>query len=388
MFRIAIQGIISGKLRTLLLAVSLCLSIVSIVTVTSASSSVSNAVRARSLFAGGPVATYSIQGFAGATGALHAALWDTYLASIADSERVAELAQLDGVRLSASGEALDASVTFVDDKYASIHELPMLAGTWFGQREYPSRSVSVILNDSASVKLNRRVGDTVTLRTGSQSSTVSGYVIGIVQDGAPGEDCYVAIGSARDYLAENSLSTSYSLQFSSKSLRLPDVLARIRTLEMVSTDSTNLHVSRVDTLQELSNELGSVSQGFVIVGILSLLVGMLAVTISGLSAVRQRRDVFILRRVLGARRWHAPVITLLEGLLVSIPASIAAVLLSRVLYPWIVGAMGSPFGEAPPTYSWGTVWFGVACGLVSAIVGGACPAIAALGNERVRVTRA
>lgn len=388
LLRIAWQGVVGFRLRTLLAVVALTASVVGVVSVAAASSTVQATVLQRALLQNGPEVTVDVTGLTGSPGLESSESLSTQLLnSFGQTTDVARVANLESVLLVTETESRDVHIDFADSALISIRPFPILEGRWLDMSDAGAVALDLVMNEQGADELGVGLGNTLRMVSLGVETPVLVRVVGIVDDGSTAMNAYIGIDAATNFLILNSQHLSVSIKLAGGVVDRDAVKNLLGRWEQWNPTSAELEVQRKDTVGTMKAEVEATRATFVTVGLIGLLASISAIANIGLSTLRERGSELSLRRALGARRWHVPIVMILESQVVALIAATIAVPLSWVLYPAIVSQFGAPFGIAPPPYPWEFAVLGLAVGMLTSLIGSLAPAIFALQVRIANVMR-
>lgn len=375
---VALQGVRSEPVRSVLVVVALTLGMLGFVSVVAADRVLADAVTQRALLQGGPVATFVVtttapkgvedlrtvqRQLAARTGAIHSAL------SVEAPE----------VTLWAGGAPqAQVAVSFVSPDLQTVRPFYMTDGTWISGDELLAPTAVV---NGAALRLLQNLGP---LAVGTQSSRTAATVIGIVEDGLTTPQAYVDIESVMPWWGEVA---NAKILLTAPSLNADNVRSDGIALTGLGSALDITGVERMDTVEQLADELAATSRVLLVLGAVSLLSTVVGIANLGLATARARASEFTMRRTFGASRWQIASITMLESQTVAIIAAAAATGLSYLLFPTIVGAFQVPGGISPPAYS---IDYGILCLVVAsatALISSLAPAFLSFRRDISGVMR-
>lgn len=389
LFRIAALGVFGHLQRSILSVIALALAVIGIVTIAAAGLSVERLVTARAIIAHGPASTIEVSGFSGGTGALFAADLKRYFSSYVGLDGVAVLTEeLSTTAFDFQSHTENIPLTFTESALIRIRPFQVLNGAWIADQYPPSLIVPVVLNRSASDVLRANVGTSLSIRVPGVSSSTRSLIVGLIEDGSIEPHAYAPIDHALSLLVGNDLARSSSVLVSGSDLSLQQVTQRLNSWRSTTGNSTSTSIERRDTVDELRHEIDGTRSVFVIIAVLGLISGGLGIANVTLSSSRERSDEMSLRRALGAKRWHVPMILILESQIVAFFAIVIAVVASLTLYPWIGSTFAAPYGIPLPPYPWSAAALGALIGSATAILAAMIPAILSFRTSMSTVLRA
>lgn len=389
LLRIAALGVFGHLPRSILSIVALALAVIGIVTITAAGLSVERLVTARAILANGPATTIAVSGFSGGLGAIHAADLRKYFSSYTGAKGIAVLTEsLASTAFDVPSGTENIPITFTESELIRVRPFQIISGNWIVDRKSSNLIVPVVLNRSAGDLTRASVGISFSIRVPGVSTSTRALVVGLIEDGFAEPHAYAPIENASLLLVGNDTARSSSLLVSGSDLSTREVEQRLNSWRSLTGISAPATVERRDTVDELRRELDGTRSVFVIVAILGLISGGLGIANVTLSSSRERSDEMSLRRALGARRWHVPMILILESQIVAFLAIGLAIVVSFVLYPWIGSTFGAPYGTPLPPYPWWAAVLGAFIGSGTAILAAMIPAVRSWRTSMSTVLRA
>lgn len=389
LFRISVSGVFGHLHRSILSIIALAFAVVGVVTIGAAGLSVEGLVTARAIMANGPSSTIEISGFSGGFGAEVADEVGQYFTSFVGKEGVAVVTEaLSSTALDFQDQTENIPITFTESALIRVRPFQILSGIWIVDDSHQGSLLPLVVNRSARDLLRANVGSSLTVRVPGVSSGTRSLVVGLIEDGQIEPQAYAPIDNASSILVGNDLARTSSVLVSGSRVSLLEVENRLNSWKSLTGVSTPTTVERRDTVDELRHEVDGTRSVFVVVAVLGLVSGGLGIANVTLSSARERSDEMALRRALGARRWHLPVILILESQIVAFFAIVIAVVASLTLYPWIGSTFGAPYGIPLPPYPWWAAALGAFVGSATAILAAMIPAVLAFRTRMSTVLRA
>ncbi len=383
LLRIALQGVFGFRLRTVLAIVALTSGVVGIVIVSAASSTVQSTVVQRAILINGPATTVEVSGSSGAPGLGSSTTFAAQLDdALGQGTKVARVGQLEST-LVQYGELLTAiPVNFADISLRNIRPFPVVEGRWLVESKRAPVFLDVVINEATARSLGASLGDTLGVMSLGSLDVLQTRIVGIVDDGSTSESAYVALDSAEEFLYLHAETLRLKFLVSGMSVDESQVRAMISTWSQRYPTATVFEARRVDTVESLRAEVQATRSAFSTVGLIGLLASISAIANIGLSTLRERASELSLRRALGARRWHLPVIMILESQLVALAAGALSIPLSWLLFPLVIVQFSAPLGVQPPAFPWQFAGLGLGIGMLTSLLGSLAPAARAL-NVRI-----
>ena len=381
--RIAWQGVSGFKLRMLLAVIALSASVVGVVSVAAASTTVEATVLQQAILQNGPSTTVDVTGLSGSAGLKESAVLAGKLQrSYGPTSTVARVASLEAIILIIDDRASNVNVDFTNASLRAIRPFPVLQGRWLEVSDKVPFALEVVLNQPGAEELNVDPGRTLQMVSLGVETPTLVRVVGVVDDGSDSPNAYVEISSADEFLESNSQHLTVTIKMAGGTVQREGVNTRLSQWATWSASSYDLDVQRKDTVNALRAEVEATRATFVVVGLIGLLASISAIANIGLSTLRERGSELTLRRALGAKRWHIPLIMIVESQIVALISAAIAIPLSWLLYPAIFSQFGAPYGISSPPYPWEFAALGLVVGLLTSLLGSLAPAMFAL-NVRI-----
>jgi putative ABC transport system permease protein len=316
-------------------------------------------------------------------------LGDDYLAST--SERTERTAILHDASWYASSARRGVVTRTVDDGlYTSsaevvlylghpddVKRLPLTDGAWptdVDRAPFPPRAV-------VNQELARRLGigsvtgqPTAALSSGHISSEDRVVVAGVVNDGIEDPVAYVPMVPAVARGTTLPASSTVTFSFHSPSRTRAELSRLFRPAVLGPGTTLDSPPSRTDTVDELSDDLGTQTTVLRGLTLLLLIVSTVGVLNVGLSNVRERSREFHIRRAMGSRRSDIFLLVMLGSWWTAMLSALAGgvvVAVGMALVKSQLAASGSPI-EAP-SFPLSVLGMAAALGVASAVVGAATP---------------
>ncbi|WP_129862087.1 ABC transporter permease [Streptomyces albidoflavus] len=357
----ALQNIRSKVGRTALSCLSLVLGVLSIVIVEVASSTAAQIVLQPAVLQQGRSNTWEVTAQA-TPQALQAA--DSVIRWWPGDAALLVMDQPAMVHASDTGQHIQ--VNTYTGHLRAIRPFPVLQGEWPTDRS--SLTPALAVNQAASALGELRVQ----LTPGSQSLPVD--VSAVVDDGSSTPQVWIPLQQLRTRAGAESEATIHVIA------RLDDSRAvSIQSHLSGAADAFGLKVNgepqRVDTVDELAATLDTMRTTFLIVGGVTLLVGVIGILNIGLATLSERSEEFALRRSLGASRGDIAVLVLAESIMIGLLGATAASGFSWALFTVVVPLMAD--GVQPDAFPLQACIVGLAVGAGAGLLGGAIPALRA-----------
>lgn len=379
--RIAWQGVRRRPLRSSLTAVSLLIGVMTVVLVQGSSALVQSATVRQAILANGPGTTMRV--VLNETPGPAAAQEDWWLAHLkavtADVEgRTAVTDSYPGITVVAENQdAVSLEMSVVSPSLREIRPFRVVSGSWFPAKPTSSLAPEVVLNRTAGSLVDPSAGR-VWLSTREGLGRIHVQITGIVDDGTGAPTAYLATGSAATLRRGGLVPAQRSLLVSSPSVSQTELRARVMGLGARSGRAAELgEVTRVDAVDQYADQLSTTRDIFLLIAVLSLLVGALGILNIGLATLKERAEELALRRALGATRRQILYVVLLESQLVALSAACCAVLMANLCVPLMLRRLSTTpveFTGLPLT----AVAIGVAASSLAALAGAAAPSIRAV----------
>jgi putative ABC transport system permease protein len=345
------------KARVVLSLVGVFLAVLAMTSVTAVGLIVAQVQQEQAERGSGRAATIALSAYDPATGMPpDAARWDEAVGGLLDRYGVSSHATIsygEGLfRLPGGTQTLP--VTQVSPSYGPLHRIEPVAGRWLHEGDRTALSPALVVNEFMLDLLGG--GDLTQPRTvvlgGAQPVTAS--VVGLIRDGYPQPTVYRVDRSGMDTTAAPA-ADPFAYGPSTLELWVPDdqaeaVIAAVQTDLPLLLPGLEVQAYRADSpgLAESLDTLRLAVRG---VGAVVLLLGGLGVFNVGMMAVRQRIREIGIRRSFGATSARVFGAIMLESVVATVLAGLAAVALAVVvvrnlpLADWLNG--GVPIADAP-----------------------------------------
>ncbi|WP_435813038.1 ABC transporter permease [Streptomyces tendae] len=361
LFGSALQSIRTKSGRTALSCLSLVLGVLSIVIVEIASSTAAQVVLQPAELQQGRSNTWEVtapatpQSMQAASSVMRQ--WSGDAALLVTDQSVV-------VHASATGQHIQ--VNAYTGSLRAIRPFPVLHGKWPADR--PTLTPALAVNQAASALGGLRIQPT----PGSQPLPV--HVSAVVDDGSSTPQVWIPLQQLRSRTGAEAEATIH-------------VIARLDGKHAASTQSrlnsaadafglkTNGEAQRVDTVDDLAATLDTMRTTFLIVGGVTLLVGVIGILNIGLATLSERSEEFALRRSLGATRVDVAVLVLAESMMIGLLGATAASGVGWALYKTAVPIFAD--GVEPDAFPLQACIVGLAAGASAGLLGGAFPALRA-----------
>jgi putative ABC transport system permease protein len=289
--------------------------------------------------------------------------------------RVVGIGRPDEVKAGGPTRAVQ-EITMVAGDIERVRRLPMLDGRWFdGRSTYP---VELVLDQPAAARWGGP-GTRLMIQVTDSQPPVSAMVVGVTADGTGDPDVFAPLPALLHVRPT-------VLDGVPVDILLHHPTASIATL----TDLTNKVVRaahgklgdggvvRVDSVDELINQLDAQQRAFALVAIVALAIAAIGILNIGLASIAERARELVIRRAVGATRSAILGQILFAALVVGFVAAGAATLLAVVGVEWWVPQRISPATAIdPPGLPWPAMVLGVAAASLTTLLGSALPAVVA-----------
>ncbi|MEU9649868.1 ABC transporter permease [Streptomyces sp. NPDC048110] len=357
----ALQSIRSKAGRTALSCLSLVLGVLSIVIVEVASSTAAQVVLQPAELQQGRSNTWEVtapatpQSLQAANSVMRQ--WPGDAALMVTDQSVALHDSTTGQRI---------QVNTYSGRLRAIRPFPVLRGRWPADR--PTLTPTLAVNQAASALGDLRIQPT----PGSPSLPV--HVGAVVNDGSSTPQVWVPLQQLRSRAGAEAEATIH-------------VIARLGGKHAATTQSrlnsaadafglkTNGEAQRIDTVDDLAATLDTMRTTFLIVGGVTLLVGVIGILNIGLATLSERSEEFALRRSLGATRADVAMLVLAESTMIGLLGATAASVVSWALYKCAVPIIAD--GVEPDAFPLQACVVGLVVGAGAGLLGGALPALRA-----------
>ncbi|MCZ4101160.1 ABC transporter permease [Streptomyces sp. H39-C1] len=366
----AAQGLRSRAGRTLLSCLSLVLGVLAILIVDVASTTAERVILRPAELQHGLEGTWALKADGSAQSlqaADHLVHHGQGTAALLATENGAALTNPDGAQV---------SVTAFSGPLLQIRPFRIESGRW--PTDHDQLIPTIALNKAAA-----RFG-ALTLRPTSGSVPLPVAVVALIDDGDDTPHAWLPLTQLRARAGAN---PSTILQVLARNPRGTDDAAHRLTAAATTYGlRTDGGAVRVDTIETLTNTLHSTRTIFLIIGGVTLLVGVIGVLNIGLATLKERAEELALRRSLGATRRDVALLVLTESVLVGVLGAAVATCLSWAAFtmalPLVVGGLDT--GPFPLR----ACLVGLAVGALAGLAGGAVPALRAARLPIALVMRA
>lgn len=386
LLRIALQQAAGRPIRTLLSILTLTLAVTALIAIAAASSSVTAVMRQSAIQQSGAPTTVLVSGFSGSVGLSESKQIRDQLERDYGYQHVGRVAHLASAVVDHAGVATPLEVRFVDPAVKGAYEYVTREGDWLHDAEN-ALAVRTVVNEAAKTQLGLDLGETFDFSVPGTSSTTPAQVSGVIQDSSANPQVYVAVSNAEHLLRSNTENLQIQLVVSGNGVEINEVVAQLGALGG-NYSAIAFETQQTDSVDRLTKELTATTSAFTMVGLFSLLAGVIGLANIGLAGVREQSAELSLRRAMGARWWHLPVVMVMETQLIAIVSTVFAVVVSRLLYPVLAQQLGGSYGVQATPFPWGLALQGLAVSVVAAAVASLAPALRSLGVPIASVMRA
>jgi putative ABC transport system permease protein len=260
----------------------------------------------------------------------------------------------------ASGGQVDV-FAFTGD-LREIRPFPLLDGSWPGPE--PRALPGLVLNEAAA-----QLGE-LRLRPTPGSPPMSTRTVAIIDDGEAHPQAWLAWVQLREWAGMDETTTVQIVaRHPGNPYAAGDALADAVSVHQLPT---SVPPRSVDVIGQLEKVLASVRGIFLVLGAITLFVGVIGVLNVGLATLRERAEEVALRRSLGASRGEVAYLILGESVLIGILGACAAATVAAALYYTVLPRyLDLSDAGAFPLHA---CVLGVAVGSTAGLLGGAVPA--------------
>jgi putative ABC transport system permease protein len=268
------------------------------------------------------------------------------------------------VRDAGTGQRLE--VNSYAGRLRAIRPFPVIRGQWPANRDTLNPVVAV---NRAAAELRE-----LTLQPTPGAQPVPARVAAVVDDGSTTPQVWIPLQQLRSRAGAEAEATVH-------------VIARLGSGHATAVDSqlnSSAHTfglqvtgnaQRVDTVDELAATLDTMRTTFLLVGAVTLLVGVIGILNIGLATLNERAEEFALRRSLGATRGDVAVLVLAESVMIGLLGAIVASGVSWALYIAVIPAVTD--GMDAGAFPFRACLVALAVGAGAGLLGGAVPALRA-----------
>jgi ABC-type lipoprotein release transport system permease subunit len=300
---------------------------------------------------------------------------------VVDASFPGQFATAAEVRNNVPGKAVTTQWSLGDVN--EVQRLPLLTGSRAPQECFPS---AVTLNEPAMTALGSKVGDRFQLRLATSGAVRTFVVAGIVSDGLREPRSYGSWATLACAFRDSIASDSVSVRMSSPAPTASAVGALITGAAERASIEVDGTIRRVDTVQSVRDQIGTLSTIFTLCSALLLVASALGIASVGMASVAERARELVVRRAFGARRSDVflQVVTgaLAIGAAVGLISSGLAIAATYLLVPQLIPASSS---IVAPAFPWQACVIGVLAALATSLIGSVLPAVKA---TRVPIARA
>ena len=288
-------------------------------------------------------------------------------------------AALSASRIGSRGAAVSGSyphIVFTTAAYGLIYHLPMASGRWLSEADRVA-PIELVLNRAAEA-LFGTTGDTMVLTADRTPTVWTMPVTGVADDGANEPRIYVNAVPFSRLLPQRWHPNQLTLLW--HPLHIDAAPSTITSAANdIASDTFNAtagDAQRADNAESYERVLAFLTRCFAVCSVLILIVSMLGLANIGLASIRQRSRELLIRRAVGASRGDIIRLVLMSDLLLGLAVSAAAIAISVLAVRVIVPMVMIP-GVPAPNYPHQTALLAVSAAVLTALAGGAVPAIQA-----------
>ncbi|MGW7406840.1 ABC transporter permease [Streptomyces sp. NPDC054833] len=274
----------------------------------------------------------------------------------------------------------DASAV-VQDKGTGEHiEVNAYAGALRDIRPFPVRRGEWPVNEDAlnpNLAVNRAAAELgeLTLKPTPGSQPVPLRVDAVIDDGSTTPQVWLPLQQLRSRAGADSDGTIHVIARLAPGRAAPSTGSQLNSIAQTFNLHTNGSAQRVDTVDELAASLNTMRTTFLIVGAVTLLVGVIGILNIGLATLHERAEEFALRRSLGAAQRDIAVLVLAESVMIGSLGSVIASAICWALYTTVIPGIAEGVGTG--AFPLGACLIGLAVGAGAGLLGGAIPAFRA-----------
>jgi putative ABC transport system permease protein len=370
---IAWQGVRSRLGRSTLTALSLLVGVLAIVVIQAGAGAARDAVLAQSLLTSGRAVTVALDVQPGRRNLDNALRLrrqiDAGLVPAGGSSAV--LLESD---ISVGARSLP--VSFFDGDLRAIRPFPLRAGGW--PTSTKGLEIPLVLNVSAASAMNVPAGSAIVVHLGKIGQTLTGVVVGVVDDGQKDAHAFAPLASGQPWLRELA-ATEPAKVIASSQRADPKRLSTLVGTEYRRAFATEgaPPVVRLDQEDAMARQLQAIALVFSVIAALSLFVGALGILNIGLATLRERSDELSLRRSFGATRAQVVAIVVVEGQIIALTSAALALGVGVAVFPTVASLVSSGMQVSRESFPVVSAAIGAAAGCFSALLGSAAPALRA-----------
>lgn len=289
----------------------------------------------------------------------------TYIAnrSVDDPPSASELAN-----------GLNVEAIYTTAGYASVYNLPLVAGRWITPADQLPR-LELVANKPASGEFP--LHSYAFLLANNTVTPTPLEVTGIVNDGLSYPRVYVNAEGLSAFAPQAWNSTNATFYWHDVTPRTNEQRTALIAdlLHDYAPGSTN-GLTRADS-QDYEGVLRIISASFIVTSVLLLMVAAIGLINIGLASIEQRSHELLIRRALGATRASVASLVMGSSLVLAVLVAAIAVLISVALVESIPFFLPSDAPIPAPTYPYLAAVVAVAAAVATSLIGSLAPAIRA-----------
>ncbi|MGY5054071.1 ABC transporter permease [Streptomyces sp. 900105755] len=266
----------------------------------------------------------------------------------------------------------------VQDKGTGEHiEVNAYAGALREIRPFPVKRGEWPVNEDALIPglaVNRAAAELgeLTLKPTPGSHPVPVRVIAVIDDGSTTPQVWLPLQQLRSRAGADGDGTIHVIARLTPDHAPSSTGSQLNSIAQTFNLHTNGNAQRVDIVDELAASLSTMRTTFLIVGAVTLLVGVIGILNIGLATLHERAEEFALRRSLGAAQREVAVLVLVESVMIGSSGAVVASAICWALYATVIP--GITDGIGPGAFPLGACLIGLAVGAGAGLLGGAIPA--------------
>ncbi len=376
---VAWQTLRAHKLRSILTCVSLAIAVLALATVDSAAQVASSAVVKDARLTQGIPETWELTVPAGDSS------WQKVMAALRISNSILTPNGGGAAAVASASGTLDGvpvQILAIKGDFRSIRPLPIISGTWLTPGEATISPEVVVGRVGGGFSIGG-----ATLQFPGFDKQISARIVGRVADSPELPYVYVWIDDVRLWTEMVQADWTITL-LGHSSVDRPTEAGRALAQGAALTDISGTP-ARIDQAGSTEDTLIAVRLTFLVVAMVSMIVGVLGITNIGLASLRERVEEIALRRATGAPAVQVALSVLMESMIASILSGFIAIGLSWLALPWVIQTLFPNLASMADTaFPVKTLALGIAAAGLAGFAGGIIPALRASRLNIADVMRA
>lgn len=291
-----------------------------------------------------------------------------------------------------SGSVTEVSTTLIAGDLDGLRRVPLLDGSWIDLSGAPYPGGLMV--NQAAARMFGGVGTTLSVTHTGQSDAprLPAYeqrVHGVISDGIPQPKIYQSLLAAAAYQPGVMEGITPTLSVHYPQGEVAAIQQKIHEVgDLLGTDRESRVVSSPGSIEAMMGSLQQMQLAFGAVSAIMLIVAIIGLLNIGLATLRERVRELSLRRALGSTRLRVFMLVMLSTLILSIAVAGVTIAIAWWGMSWYVPQLIDPASALEaPGFPIEAALYGAGAALLAGLVGGLIPAVAAARVDMMQVLR-